>query len=83
MKEIGADHIPQLIVFNKIDLAGLEPSVALNEYGKIDRIFLSARTGVGLSLLRDAIADFASVKAQQMSDEKLTSQFDDVRFNLQ
>lgn len=83
LKEIGADHIPQLIVFNKIDLAGLEPSVALNEYGKIDRIFLSARTGVGLSLLRDAIADFASVKAQQMSDEKLTSQFDDVRFNLQ
>jgi GTP-binding protein HflX len=82
LKEIGADHIPQLIVFNKIDLAGLEPSVALNEYGKIDR-FLSARTGVGLSLLRDAIADFASVKAQQMSDEKLTSQFDDVRFNLQ
>jgi GTP-binding protein HflX len=39
LKEIGADHIPQLIVFNKIDLAGLEPSVALNEYGKIDRIF--------------------------------------------
>lgn len=83
LREIGADHIPQLIVFNKIDLTGLEPSLAQNEYGKIDRVFLSARTGAGLSLLRDTIADFASAKAQQMSDEKLTPQFDDVRFNLQ
>jgi len=44
LKEIGADHIPQLMVCNKIDLAALEPAVVLDECGKIDRIFLSART---------------------------------------
>jgi GTP-binding protein HflX len=27
LKEIGADHIPQILVWNKIDAAGLEPSV--------------------------------------------------------
>ena len=59
LKEIGADHIPQILVWNKIDAAGLEPSVERDEYAKISRVFLSARTGVGVDLLREAIVEWA------------------------
>jgi GTP-binding protein HflX len=59
LKEIGADHIPQILVWNKIDAAGLEPSVERDEYDKISRVFLSARTGQGLDLLRGAIVEWA------------------------
>jgi GTP-binding protein HflX len=59
LKEIGADHIPQILVWNKIDAAELEPSVERDEYDKISRVFLSARTGQGLDLLRGAIVEWA------------------------
>ncbi|MEB0138367.1 MULTISPECIES: GTPase HflX [unclassified Undibacterium] len=83
LKEIGADHIPQLMVCNKIDLAMLEPAVLLDEYDKIDRVFLSARTGAGLDLLRQAIAGFAIAKAAEMAPEQVAPDYDDARFNLQ
>jgi GTP-binding protein HflX len=59
LKEIGADHIPQILVWNKIDAAGLEPSVERDEYAKISRVFLSARTGQGVDLMREAIVEWA------------------------
>jgi GTP-binding protein HflX len=57
--DIGADHIPQILVWNKIDAAEMEPSVERDEYDKISRVFLSARTGQGLDLLRGAIVEWA------------------------
>jgi GTP-binding protein HflX len=57
LKEIGADHIPQILIWNKIDAAELEPAVEYDEYGRIHRVFVSAKTGAGLDLLRQAIAD--------------------------
>ncbi len=59
LKEIGADHIPQVLVWNKIDVAGLAPAVERDEYDKIRRVFVSAQTGAGIDLLRGAIAEFA------------------------
>ncbi|MFP5392268.1 MAG: GTPase HflX [Gammaproteobacteria bacterium] len=59
LKEIGADHIPQILVWNKIDAAGLEPGVERDQYGKISRVFISAQSGAGLDLLRDAIVEAA------------------------
>lgn len=59
LKEIGADHIPQILVWNKIDAAGLEPTVEYDEYGKIRRVSISAHTGAGLDLLRQAITEFS------------------------
>ncbi|MGE5621612.1 MAG: GTPase, partial [Bacillota bacterium] len=61
LAEIGADHIPQILVWNKIDAAALEPAVERDEYDKIRRVFISARTGAGLDLLREAIAEHAKV----------------------
>jgi GTP-binding protein HflX len=59
LREIGADHIPQILVWNKIDAAGLEPGVERDEYDKIGRVFISAHSGAGLDLLRGAIVEAA------------------------
>jgi GTP-binding protein HflX len=59
LKDIGADHIPQILVWNKIDAAGLEPRIERDEYDKIQRVFISARTGSGSDLLRSAISEYA------------------------
>jgi GTP-binding protein HflX len=61
LKEIGADHIPQILVWNKIDAAGLEPAVERDEYDKISRVFISAHTGAGLDLLRESVVESARV----------------------
>jgi GTP-binding protein HflX len=59
LAEIGADRIPQVLVYNKIDLNGGEPRVERDEYGKIGRIWISARNGSGLGLTRSALEEYA------------------------
>lgn len=59
LKEIGAEHVPQFRAMNKIDLTGAAPHVARDEYGKIAAVWLSARTGAGIELLRGALAERA------------------------
>jgi GTP-binding protein HflX len=59
LKEIGAEQVPQFRVMNKIDLTEAEPHVARDEYGKIAAVWLSARTGAGIDLLRGALAELA------------------------
>ena len=60
LREIGADAIPQILVYNKADIASLAPEVGLDACGSIDRVVLSARTGAGIDLLRAAIAQRAA-----------------------
>ena len=57
LAEIGAQDIPQIVVYNKIDLQGLEAGVKRDEYGKITSIHLSAKTGAGLVDLRAALTE--------------------------
>jgi GTP-binding protein HflX len=57
LAEIGAQHIPQILVFNKIDLQGLPPGVERDEYGRIAAVSLSAKTGAGLDELRAALIE--------------------------
>jgi GTP-binding protein HflX len=59
LAEIPAGNAPQLLVWNKIDLTALEAGVERDQYGRISRVFVSARTGAGLNELRGAIAEFA------------------------
>jgi len=61
--EIGAAEIPQIIIWNKIDVNGLEPGLERDEYGKISRVRLSAATGVGVELLRLALSEAAAASA--------------------
>jgi GTP-binding protein HflX len=65
LAEIPAGEAPRVLVWNKIDAAGLEPAVERDQYGRISRVFVSARTGAGLELLRGAIAEFAKARAAQ------------------
>ncbi len=56
LAEIGADQVPRLQVFNKIDLLEIAPRMDVGEDGKPQRVWVSAQTGAGLDLLREAIA---------------------------
>jgi len=69
LAEIGAESVPQLLVYNKIDISGGEPEVVLDECGRIARVMVSARTGDGLSALRSAIAGFAVEKYAAQSED--------------
>jgi len=60
LKEIGAEQVPQIRVMNKIDMTGAEPQLARDEYGKIAAVWLSAKTGAGIDLLREALGEFAN-----------------------
>lgn len=61
LKEIEADQIPQVIVWNKIDLKpGLEQGVETDEYGKIHGVRVSSLTGDGFDLLRAILRDQAT-----------------------
>lgn len=57
LAEIGADAVPQLRVYNKLDLTGVAPGVGRDEYGKLQSVYVSAQTGAGLELLREALSE--------------------------
>jgi GTP-binding protein HflX len=57
LKEIGAQDVPQLLVLNKIDSVGMEPGLARDVYGKISKVWVSARHGSGLEFIRQALAE--------------------------
>ncbi len=69
LAEIPAGDAPRIMVWNKIDAVGtgneLSPAVERDQYGRISRVFVSARTGAGLEGLRGAIAEFAQARAAQ------------------
>jgi GTP-binding protein HflX len=56
--EIGAQDLPMLEVYNKLDLLeGVEPQIQRDADGKPQRVWVSARDGRGLDLLKQAIAE--------------------------
>lgn len=74
LREIGAEDVPQVLVFNKIDLldADAQPRAEADHYelepGRVvPRRFISAVTGQGLVGLRAAIAQ-ASIEADAAAD---------------
>ena len=72
LSEIGAADVPQILVFNKLDAIEkgnlplqlrdeFELRHAFEEAGRrVERVFVSARTGEGLPLLRELLAGRAS-----------------------
>jgi GTP-binding protein HflX len=57
LREIGAESIPQITVFNKIDQTGESPRAERDDTGLVARVFLSAQTGAGADLLIDALSE--------------------------
>ena len=80
LQEIGADDIPQLLVFNKIDALApdaqplrMEDTYALDGV-QVPRIFASARTLAGITPLRQQLAARAlQAHAGRQGGQKLTA----------
>jgi GTP-binding protein HflX len=74
--EIGADDVPQILVFNKLDAIAPEhqPAVLQDVYEldgvPVPRVFVSARSGQGLAQLRQMLADrVLQVREQEAREE--------------
>lgn len=57
LAEIDADKVPQIVVYNKIDLTGHAPDIERDASGRVAKVWLSAVTGSGVDLLVDAVAE--------------------------
>jgi GTP-binding protein HflX len=58
VSEIGAGDIPQIQVFNKIDLlTDAVPRLERDSQGRVWRVWISARTGAGVDLLLGALSE--------------------------
>lgn len=63
LREIGADDVPQILIFNKLDAVEPErqPAILQDVYEldgvQVPRVFVSARSGQGLPQLRQLLAD--------------------------
>jgi GTP-binding protein HflX len=55
LKELEADTVPQIRVYNKLDKLERTPFVTNNRFGVGRAVWLSARTGDGVPLLLNAI----------------------------
>lgn len=58
LKQIGADHLPLVKVFNKADIIGVAPRVDRADTGKARAVWLSAATGDGVESLREVIGEY-------------------------
>jgi GTP-binding protein HflX len=54
LEEIGADRVPELLVFNKIDRASVSVRLAQEHPGSVE---VSARDGIGIDALLQALGD--------------------------
>ena len=58
LAEIGAESIPQLVVFNKIDkLDKFSPKLSYGENGLPEKVWISAHENLGIEFLHKAIAE--------------------------
>ncbi|RYY03886.1 MAG: GTPase HflX [Gammaproteobacteria bacterium] len=58
LEEIGAADLPQLKIYNKIDLiADVSPRIDRDDTGKPLAVWLSAQSGLGCDLLEEAISE--------------------------
>ena len=55
LASIGAESLPQIAVFNKIDRSGEAAHAEVDAAGRVDRLWLSAHTGEGVELLLEAL----------------------------
>jgi len=69
LAEIRADALPQLLVFNKLDLLEQPARILRNDQGTAVAVYVSAVTGDGIPLLLEAVRERLSVS---LFDEEVT-----------
>ena len=74
LAEIGAQDIPQVLVFNKLDAleSGQRPAALQDSYEvdgvAVQRVFVSARSGEGLPAVRQLLADILLARQEGAAD---------------
>ena len=76
LEEIKASSIPQILVLNQIDRLDIKANHERDEYGRISSIQLSAKTGEGIELLKEAILEI--YEASQITN---TDKFEEIPLN--
>ncbi|SHI47673.1 ribosome rescue GTPase HflX [Cycloclasticus pugetii] len=68
LKEIGADNIPQVMVYNKIDcLPAVDAHVDKDETDSVNAVWLSAMDGDGINLLLETLSTLCHDENTRMS----------------
>jgi GTP-binding protein HflX len=63
LKQIEADGVAQIAVYNKIDCSeGVKPHVERDDEGRVVRVYLSAATGEGIDLLLQVLAEWLNTE---------------------
>ena len=66
LEDVGASDVPQLQVYNKIDLSDhFKPRIDRDAHAQPRRVWVSARTGDGIDLLLDAVLELLSERMMQ------------------
>ena len=58
LSEIGAGEVPQIMVYNKIDLSMEPPQLLRDVEGRVTRLWCSAASGAGIELLEQALGEY-------------------------
>jgi GTP-binding protein HflX len=73
LAEIGASRIPQIVVYNKIDLipalSAPDPEVRRDEYGKISQLRVSALNGLGMEQVRAAVKEYVDARHRESAPQ--------------
>lgn len=80
LREIGADTIPQILVYNKIDCVdevNSGKSFVRDGYDRISRIRLSAKTGEGIEFLRQALLEAIVENSKKLSERAVNNNIED------
>ena len=74
LEEIGAQHIPVILIMNKIDqlpeYVGRGPEIRYEKDGSVSKIYLSAQNGAGLPLLREVLTNIAQYTDKIKQDKR-------------
>ncbi len=57
LKQLDADRVPQIRVYNKIDKLERRPRITSSRHGERRAVWLSATTGEGVPMLLETISD--------------------------
>jgi len=67
LEEIEASDVPQILIYNKLDLTERGPGIERDERGVVTKVRLSAQTGAGIDLLVQAMDEhFSRLRVRQL-----------------
>lgn len=64
LRQIDALDIPQIMVYNKVDLINMLPNIQLDPRGRIQQVWVSALQGQGLDLLVRALRQYFDIQCE-------------------